>query len=127
MNFPENLWYTQDHEWIKFEEDFALVGITDFAQKELGDIVFVDIDTLGQEINQNEIFGTIEAVKTVSDLFLPIEGKLIEINPIIESSPEKVNTDPYNDGWLVKIVFSKATDRSNLLGHEDYKKLIGIN
>lgn len=127
MNFPKNLWYTPEHEWIKFEKDFAFVGITDFAQKELGDIVFVDIDTLGKEINQNEIFGTIEAVKTVSDLFLPIEGKIIEINSIIESSPEKVNTDPYNDGWLVKIVFSKAADKSNLLDHEDYKKLIGIN
>ncbi len=125
MNIPSELKYTKDHEWIKIEGEIAYVGITDFAQKELGDIVFVDIDTVGQEIEKDSVFGTVEAVKTVSDLFLPVTGEVLEINEIIDGSPEKVNTDPYGDGWMVKIKVSDASQMNNLMSAEQYKELIG--
>jgi glycine cleavage system H protein len=124
MNFPENLFYTKDHEWVKIEGDTATVGITDFAQGELGDIVFVEIDTVGETITAGEIFGTVEAVKTVSDLYMPITGEILEFNDGLESSPETVNSDPYGDGWMIKV---KLTDdnREGLLNATDYKALIG--
>jgi glycine cleavage system H protein len=125
MNFPENLLYTNDHEWIKIEGDIAFVGITEFAQKELGDIVFVDINTLGSIVEKHGVFGTIEAVKTVSDLFLPVKGEILEVNPIINDQPEKVNQDPYGEGWIVKIKVLD-TDYSDLLNAEAYKATLNI-
>jgi glycine cleavage system H protein len=125
MNFPSELKYTKDHEWIKIEGDIATVGITDFAQKELGDIVFVDIPSLGSVIKQNEVFGTVEAVKTVSDLFIPVTGEILEINSLIDNKPELVNSDAYGDGWMVKIKVSDASELAGLLSSEDYKSLIG--
>ncbi|WP_256011153.1 glycine cleavage system protein GcvH [Desertivirga xinjiangensis] len=126
MNFPAELKYTKDHEWIRIEGSEAIVGITDFAQRELGDIVYIDINTQGQEVAQNEIFGTVEAVKTVSDLFIPVTGTILEINPLLDSQPELVNQDPYGDGWLVKITLSSETEAADLLSAEDYKSLIGV-
>jgi glycine cleavage system H protein len=123
MNIPEGLQYTKDHEWIKIEGNTATVGITDFAQGELGDIVYVDITTKGQDVAQHEIFGTVEAVKTVSDLYMPIAGKVQEVNPVLEASPEKVNEDPYGDGWMIKITISGTP--SDLLSAAQYKELIG--
>jgi len=123
MNIPEGLKYTKDHEWVKIEGTTATVGITDFAQSELGDIVFVDISSVGQEITQHEIFGTVEAVKTVSDLFMPLTGKVLELNPALDASPEKVNEDPYGDGWMIKIEIKGSTD--GLLNASQYKELIG--
>lgn len=123
MNIPEGLKYTKDHEWIKIEGDIATVGITEFAQSELGDIVYVDITTVGQDVNQHEIFGTVEAVKTVSDLFMPVSGKVVEVNPILDGSPEKVNEDAYGDGWMIKIQISGST--AELLSAAQYKELIG--
>jgi glycine cleavage system H protein len=123
MNIPEGLKYTKDHEWIKIEGDIATVGITDFAQSELGDIVYVDITTVGQEVKQHEIFGTVEAVKTVSDLFMPVSGKVLEVNPVLDGSPEKVNEDAYGDGWMIKIQISGST--ADLLSAAQYKELIG--
>jgi glycine cleavage system H protein len=123
MNIPEGLKYTKDHEWIKIEGNTATVGITDFAQSELGDIVYVDITTVGQDVAAHDIFGTVEAVKTVSDLYMPIAGKVSEINPILDGSPEKVNEDPYGDGWMIKIQFTGSTDE--LLTAAQYKELIG--
>jgi glycine cleavage system H protein len=123
MNIPEALKYTKDHEWIKIEGDIATVGITDFAQSELGDIVYVDITTVGQEVKQHEIFGTVEAVKTVSDLFMPVSGKVLEVNAILDGSPEKVNEDAYGDGWMIKIQISGST--ADLLSAAQYKELIG--
>lgn len=126
MNFPAALRYTQEHEWIKLEEgNIATIGITDFAQGELGDIVFVEIETLGQELSENDIFGTIEAVKTVSDLFIPVTGKIIEVNPLLADAPETVNTDPYGDGWLVKIEVQNPGDIEKLLDVDAYKSVIG--
>jgi glycine cleavage system H protein len=126
MNFPSALRYTQEHEWIKLEEgNIATIGITDFAQGELGDIVFVEIETLGQELAENDIFGTIEAVKTVSDLFIPVTGKIIEVNPLLADAPETVNTDPYGDGWLVKIEVQNPGDIEKLLDVDAYKSVIG--
>ncbi len=124
MNFPEDLFYTKDHEWVKIEGDTALVGITDFAQGELGDIVFVEVDTVGDTLNIGEIFGTVEAVKTVSDLYMPIAGEIIEFNEGLEASPETVNADPYGEGWMIRV---KLTDsnREGLLNATDYKALIG--
>lgn len=125
MNFPDNLLYTADHEWIRIEGDIAYVGITDFAQKELGDIVYVDINTVGQVVEQGAVFGTIEAVKTVSDLFLPLKGEILEVNPIINNQPEKINLDPYGEGWIVKIkVLDNNTD--NLMNAEAYKATLNI-
>ncbi|WP_234733488.1 glycine cleavage system protein GcvH [Tellurirhabdus bombi] len=125
MNFPAELKYTQDHEWIRLEGDVAVVGITDFAQKELGDIIFLDITTVGQTLDQGEIFGSVEAVKTVSDLFLPVKAEVIEINPEIEKSPELVNEDPYGRGWIVKIRIENTADIDELLSVEAYQELVG--
>jgi glycine cleavage system H protein len=123
MNIPAGLKYTKDHEWVKIEGNTATVGITDFAQGELGDIVYVDINTVGQSVAQGEIFGTVEAVKTVSDLYMPVSGKVLEVNPALDASPEKVNGDPYGDGWMIKIEISSGADA--LLTADQYKELIG--
>ena len=123
MNIPDGLLYTKDHEWVKIEGKKATVGITDFAQGELGDIVYVDIATLGQQVAEHEVFGTVEAVKTVSDLFMPIAGKIVEVNKGLDASPEKVNADPYGDGWMIKIEVSG--DPKSLLSAAAYKELIG--
>lgn len=124
MNIPSELKYTKDHEWIKIEGDIATVGITDFAQGELGDIVYVEVETVDETLDAEEVFGTVEAVKTVSDLFLPLSGEIIEFNENLEDEPEKVNTDPYGDGWMIKIKFSDASQIDDLLSAEDYKALI---
>jgi glycine cleavage system H protein len=124
MNIPEELKYTEEHEWIKIDGNTAIIGITDFAQGELGDIVYIDIDSIGNELDGNEIFGTVEAVKTVSDLFMPIKGKVLEVNSNIESTPEIVNEDPYGNGWIIKIEISEDQDISNLLSAQEYKKMI---
>ena len=125
MNIPANLKYTKDHEWVSIDGDVATVGITDFAQKELGDIVYVEVETLDQTLDKDEVFGTVEAIKTVSDLFLPLSGEIIEFNETLESSPEKVNTDPYGDGWMVKVKISDTSEVEGLLDSEAYKSLIG--
>jgi glycine cleavage system H protein len=125
MNFPSELKYTKDHEWIRIEGNEAFVGITDFAQRELGDIVYVDINTVGQEVSQNEVFGTVEAVKTVSDLFMPVSGTILEINPKLDSSPELVNQDPYGDGWMVKISLSSVLELDHILTADEYKSVVG--
>ena len=125
MNIPSNLKYTKDHEWISIDGEIATVGITDFAQKELGDIVYVEVETLDQTLEKDEVFGTVEAVKTVSDLFLPISGEIIEFNDDLESNPETVNSDPYGKGWMVKVKFSNASQILELLSSDDYKSLIG--
>lgn len=125
MNFPSNLKYTKDHEWILVNGSEAVIGITDFAQKELGDIVFVDITTVGQKVLQNEIFGSVEAVKTVSDLFLPVTGTIMEFNKSLENNPEAVNSDPYGAGWMVKITIDNLTELDGLLTDVQYKQLIG--
>ena len=124
MNIPSELKYTKDHEWIKIEGDIAIVGITDFAQGELGDIVYVEVETVDETLDAEEVFGTVEAVKTVSDLFLPLSGEIIEFNESLEDEPEKVNTDPYGDGWMIKLKFSDASQVEDLLSAEDYKALI---
>ena len=124
MNIPSNLKYTKDHEWVLIEGVVATVGITDFAQSELGDIVYVEIETVGEIIQQEDVFGSIEAVKTVSDLFMPLSGEILELNEKLESNPELVNSDPYVDGWMVKIKFSNAAEINNLLSHEDYTSLV---
>ena len=123
MNIPDGLKYTKDHEWVKIEGNTAIVGITDFAQGELGDIVYIDINTVGQEVGEHEIFGTVEAVKTVSDLYMPVAGKVLEINPLLDSSPEKVNEDPYGEGWMIKVEMKGSS--ASLLSAADYKALIG--
>jgi len=125
MNFPEDVKYTKDHEWIRINGNEAHIGITEFAQGELGDIVFVDINTVGQEIKHGDLFGTIEAVKTVSDLFMPVSGKVLEVNPKLEANPELVNKDPYGDGWMVKISVQNTSELTSLLSAADYKKEIG--
>jgi glycine cleavage system H protein len=125
MNIPSNLKYTKDHEWVSIEGDIATVGITDFAQKELGDIVYVEVETLDQTLSKDEVFGTVEAVKTVSDLFIPLSGEVIEFNDSLESTPEVVNSDPYGKGWMVKVRFSNASEINELLSEEAYKNLIG--
>ena len=124
MNIPQELRYTKDHEWARLEGDVVYVGITDYAQGELGEIVFVDVDTEGESLSAEEVFGSIEAVKTVSDLLLPLEGEILEINPDLEDSPELVNSDPYGKGWIVKIKPANADDVEGLLSADDYKKLI---
>jgi glycine cleavage system H protein len=123
MSIPDGLKYTKDHEWIKIDGKQAIIGITDFAQSELGDIVYVDISSIGQEVNEHDVFGTVEAVKTVSDLFMPVSGKVLEVNPLLDSSPEKVNEDPYGEGWMIKIEIKGSTD--SLLTAGQYKELIG--
>jgi glycine cleavage system H protein len=125
MNLPANLKYTKEHEWIRVEGDVAYIGITDHAQKELGDIVYVDIDTLDKEVAQDEVFGTVEAVKTVSDLFSPISGTVLEVNSHLEGNPEAVNSDPYGDGWMVKIGIANPTELDGLLSAEAYGELVG--
>jgi glycine cleavage system H protein len=125
MNFPKELKYTKEHEWIKVEGDTALIGITDFAQKELGDIVFLDINTLGNEVGKDQVFGTVEAVKTVSDLFMPVSGKVLELNSGVESNPELVNSDPYGKGWVIKVSLKNKAELDQLLSADDYRKLIG--
>jgi len=125
MNFPANLRYTKDHEWISIEGDIATIGITDFAQKELGDIVYVEIETIGKPLVAEAVFGTVEAVKTVSDLFLPIAGTVTEVNPALAANPELVNTDPYGDGWMVKVTVANPSDVNNLLDAAAYEKVVG--
>lgn len=125
MNVPSNLKYSKDHEWVRVEGDTAYVGITDFAQSELGDIVFVDVATVGETLGQNEVFGTIEAVKTVSDALMPVSGEVLEFNQALEDDPSLVNKDPYGEGWMIKVAMSNAADLDNLLSDEGYKALIG--
>tara|TARA_X000000368_G_scaffold202461_1_gene159821 strand:+ start:846 stop:1226 length:381 start_codon:yes stop_codon:yes gene_type:complete len=124
MNIPADLKYTKDHEWVKIENEIATVGITDFAQGELGDIVYIEVDSIGENLESESVFGTVEAVKTVSDLFMPLSGELIEFNSELESSPELVNEDPYNSGWMIKIKLSDVNSASNLLDSKQYKDLI---
>ncbi|HJW17976.1 MAG TPA: glycine cleavage system protein GcvH [Flavisolibacter sp.] len=125
MNFPESLRYTKEHEWIRLEGDVATIGITDFAQHELGDIVYVEIETLGQELKSGDVFGTVEAVKTVSDLYLPVDGSITEINPKLNSNPDLVNTDPYGEGWMVKMKVNSAADVNNLMDAAAYQGVVG--
>lgn len=124
MNIPENLFYTDDHEWVKVDGDFATIGITDYAQKELGDIVFVEVETLDEDLDKGESFGTIEAVKTVSDLFMPISGTVVEINENLENDPEVINKDPYGEGWIIKLKISDNSQLDELLDHSSYSKNI---
>ncbi len=125
MNIPAELKYTKEHEWIRIDGDIATVGITDFAQSELGDIVYVEVETLDETLDQDEVFGTVEAVKTVSDLFLPLSGEIIAFNEALEDEPEKVNTDPYGDGWMIKIKISDTSQVDGLMSDADYKAEIG--
>lgn len=125
MNFPAELKYTKDHEWVKIEGDKATIGITDFAQHELGDIVYVDVNTIGETVAKEAVFGTVEAVKTVSDLFMPLSGEVLEANKDIDSAPESVNQDPYGKGWMIKIKITDPSEVSGLLSADAYKKLIG--
>ena len=125
MNTPSELKYTKDHEWVKIEGNIATIGITDFAQGELGDIVFVDVDTVDDDLNSGEVFGSVEAVKTVSDLYLPISGKVIEFNEELENEPELLNSDPYGKGWIIKIELADGADQSELLSAEDYQATLG--
>jgi len=124
MNFPENLRYTKDHEWVLLDGEIATIGITDFAQHELGDIVYVEIETKGKSLAAEAIFGTVEAVKTVSDLFLPVAGTITELNPILESEPEKVNSDPYGEGWMIKMKVDNVDDVNKLMNAEAYQKVV---
>jgi len=125
MNFPSELKYTKDHEWVKVEGDTATIGITDFAQHELGDIVYIDINTIGKRVSKEAIFGTVEAVKTVSDLFMPVSGEVLEMNTLLDTKPELVNSDPFGEGWMVKINITDAKELDGLLSMEDYKALVG--
>jgi glycine cleavage system H protein len=125
MNIPSELKYTKDHEWVAIDGDIATIGITDFAQSELGDIVYVEVETLDETLEVEEVFGTVEAVKTVSDLFMPLSGEVIEFNESLEDEPEKVNTDPYGEGWMIKLKISDSTQIDNLLSADAYKDIIG--
>jgi len=125
MNFPSELKYTKDHEWVRIEGNEAFIGITDFAQRELGDIVYIDINSVGSEVAAEEVFGTVEAVKTVSDLFMPLTATLVEVNAALNDNPELVNADPYGDGWMVKVVLTNPADFDGLLSADDYKALVG--
>jgi len=125
MNFPANLRYTKDHEWIRLEGNIATIGITDFAQRELGDIVYIDVNTIGKSLEAGDVFGTVEAVKTVSDLFLPVSGTISELNPALANSPESVNTDPYGEGWMVKMVVNNPLDVYALLDVSAYEAMVG--
>lgn len=124
MNIPEELKYTKDHEWIRVEGDKVVIGITDFAQKELGDIVYVDVDTEGDTVEKEEVFGSVEAVKTVSDLFMPITGEVVAFNEELEDAPEMVNNDPYGDGWMIKVALSDVSELEDLLSADEYKDLV---
>ncbi len=126
MDFPASLKYTKDHEWIRIEGDIAFIGVTDFAQGELGDIVYVDISTSGNEIAENQIFGSVEAVKTVSDLFMPVTGTVLEVNTLLNTNPELVNSDPYGKGWMVKVSMKNVADLDQLLTSEQYQQQIGV-
>lgn len=126
MNIPQELKYTKDHEWIRIDGEKATVGITEFAQGELGDIVYVDVDTIGDEVSKDDIFGSVEAVKTVSDLLMPLSGEVLEFNEILENEPEKVNSDPYGEGWMIKISINDLSELKELLSAQDYKALIGV-
>jgi glycine cleavage system H protein len=125
MNFPENVKYSSDHEWVRVEGNEAYVGITDFAQEELGEIVYVDVTTVGETLGQGDVFGSIEAVKTVSDLMMPVGGEILEVNPKLDEAPELVNKDPFGDGWIIKITIQNTDDLSRLMSAEDYKKFVG--
>jgi glycine cleavage system H protein len=125
MNIPQELKYTKDHEWVRIEGDTATVGVTDFAQGELGDIVYVEVETLDESLEREEVFGTVEAVKTVSDLFMPVSGEIIEFNDSLEDEPEKVNSDPYGEGWMIKIKVSDTSEFEDLLSAEEYKEVVG--
>ncbi|MGI4728087.1 MAG: glycine cleavage system protein GcvH [Janthinobacterium lividum] len=125
MNFPSELKYTKDHEWVRIEGDTAIIGITDFAQHELGDIVYIDINTVGEEVSKEAIFGTVEAVKTVSDLFMPVTGEILEMNKTLDVNPELVNADPFGEGWMVKISIKDAAELDELLSAESYQQLVG--
>ena len=126
MDFPAELKYTKDHEWIKIEGNEATIGITEFAQRELGDIVYLDIPSVGKEVSKEEVFGTVEAVKTVSDLFMPLTGTVTKINSLLDSQPELVNSDPYGDGWMVKVTLADAGDTEGLLSADEYKAITGV-
>jgi glycine cleavage system H protein len=125
MNFPDNLKYTKEHEWIRIDGNHAVIGITDFAQGELGDIVYVEIETEGETLNSEAVFGTVEAVKTVSDLFMPVSGKIVEVNKNLVTKPESVNKDPYNDGWMIRIEMTNPSEVSHLMNSNDYRKMTG--
>lgn len=125
MNFPENLKYSKDHEWVRIEGEFGYVGITDFAQKELGDIVYVDVNTVGKTLSKEAVFGSVEAVKTVSDLFMPVAGEIVELNSALDGAPESVNNNPYGDGWMVKIKLTNPADLDELMDSNAYRQLIG--
>ena len=125
MNIPQDLKYTKDHEWIRVEGDTVTIGITDFAQSELGDIVYVEVETLDETLDKEEVFGTVEAVKTVSDLYLPISGEIVEFNESLEDEPEKVNSDPYGEGWMIKVKFSDESQLEELLNADAYKEILG--
>ena len=125
MNYPENLRYTKEHEWLKIEGDEAVIGITDFAQRELGDIVYVEIETVGQDLNAGDVFGTVEAVKTVSDLYLPVAGSITEVNPNLNNSPELVNSDPYGQGWMVRMKLANPSEAEGLMDAAAYGQLVG--
>ena len=126
MNFPSELKYSKDHEWIKFDGNKATIGITEFAQRELGDIVYIDIPSVGKEVAKEDVFGTVEAVKTVSDLFMPLTGTVDEVNSLLDKQPELVNSDPYGDGWMVKVTLADAGDSEGLLSADEYKELTGV-
>lgn len=126
MNVPEDLKYTKDHEWVRVEGESVVIGVTDFAQKELGDIVYVDVDTEGETIEKEEVFGSVEAVKTVSDLMMPVSGEIVTFNEALEDEPELVNTDPYSDGWMIKVLVSDFTELDSLLSADQYKELVGV-
>ena len=126
MNVPDELKYTKDHEWVRVEGESIVVGVTDFAQKELGDIVYVDVDTEGETIEKEEVFGSVEAVKTVSDLMMPVSGEIVAFNEVLEDEPELVNTDPYGDGWMIKVLVSDFTELDSLLSADQYKELVGV-
>lgn len=125
MSYPSNLLYTKDHEWVKIEGEIATVGITEFAAGELGDIVYVEVETLGEQLEEHDLFGTVEAVKTVSDLFMPIAGEVVEVNSSLNDTPEIVNSDPYGDGWMIKVRVADGASRDNLMSAADYQKMIG--
>ena len=126
MNVPDELKYTKDHEWVRVEGESVVIGVTDFAQKELGDIVYVDVDTEGETIEKEEVFGSVEAVKTVSDLMMPVSGEIVAFNEALEDEPELVNTDPYSDGWMIKVLVSDFTELDSLLSADQYKELVGV-
>jgi glycine cleavage system H protein len=126
MNVPADLKYTKDHEWLRIEGEMGYVGVTDFAQGELGDIVFIEIETVGETLNKEEVFGTIEAVKTVSDMFMPVSGEILEMNPVIEETPDLINKDPYGKGWIIKIKITKPSEINDLLSYEKYSTLLGV-